>query len=211
MRLDSILNRPGIERTMFTEWMRMNSEDSEAQQLTYSEFPTKFVWNSNQKMWTRRRTGRCVGRIYYVPPTTREKYYLRMLLNIIRGSCSYEEIRTVNGVLYATFKEACYALGLLEDDKEWDDCLKEASSWGTRTQLRQLFSTILMHCEVIDPCRLWELNWKLLSEDILYKQRRILNFPNLHLSDEQIQNYALLEIEKIMRKAGKSLPRNAHS
>lgn len=205
MSVDSILNRQGIESTMFTEWMRMNSEDMEAQQLTYSEFPTKYVWNNTKKLWTRRKSGRYVGRIYYVPPTTGEKYYLRMLLNIVRGSCSYEDIRTVNGVLYPTYKEACYALGLLEDDKEWDDCIKEAATWGNGSQLRQLFSTILLHCEVVNPGSLWESNWKILSEDILYKQRRLLNFPDLQLSDEQLQNYSLLEIEKILRKAGKSL------
>lgn len=205
MSVDSILNRQGIESTMFTEWMRMNSEDMEAQQLTYSEFPTKYVWNNTKKLWTRRKSGRCVGRIYYVPPTTGEKYYLRMLLNIVRGSRSYEDIRTVNGVLYPTYKEACYALGLLEDDKEWDDCIKEAATWGNGSQLRQLFSTILLHCEVVNPGSLWESNWKILSEDVLYRQRRLLNFPDLQLSDEQLQNYSLLEIEKILRKAGKSL------
>lgn len=203
--INSILNRPGIEKTMFTEWMSINRDNMEARQLTYSEFPTKFVWNSSQKTWTMRRSGRCVGRIYYVPPTAGEKYYLRMLLNIVRGCSSYEQIRTVNGVLYSTFKEACYALGLLEDDKEWDDCLKEAATWATGTQLRQLFSTILLHCDVVDPGRLWESNWKIISEDIIYKQQRILNFPQLHLADEQIQNYALLEIQNILLKSGKSL------
>ncbi|KAL4345268.1 hypothetical protein AHAS_Ahas11G0261400 [Arachis hypogaea] len=77
--------------------------------------------------------------------------------------------------------------------------------WGTGNQLRQLFSTILVHCEVVDPYRLWESNWKLLSEDILYKQRRLLDLPNLQLTDEQLQNYSLLEIEQILRKMGKSL------
>ncbi|CAL5194116.1 unnamed protein product [Lathyrus oleraceus] len=102
----------------------------EARQLTYSEFPTKYVWNNKDKIWTRRRNRKCFGRIYYVPPTTREKYYLRMLLNIFRGCCSYNEIRIVNGVLYNTYKEACYELGLLKDDKEWDDCIKGTSGLG---------------------------------------------------------------------------------
>ncbi|CAG8760999.1 12855_t:CDS:2, partial [Rhizophagus irregularis] len=35
-----------------------------------------------------------------------EKYYLRMLLNVVRGSISFENIRTVNGIFYHTFKEA---------------------------------------------------------------------------------------------------------
>nr|XP_027192716.1 uncharacterized protein LOC113787761 [Cicer arietinum] len=48
-------------------------------------------------------------------------------------------------------QDACYALGLLEDDKEFDDCIKEAAAWGTGIQLRQLFSTILLNCTVINP------------------------------------------------------------
>ncbi|XP_072064478.1 uncharacterized protein [Arachis hypogaea] len=205
MTLDNIMSRSRIETTMFTELMKVNSEDIEARQLTYSEFPTKYVWNKKEKLWTRRRRCRCIGRMYYMPPTAGEKYYLRMLLNMVRGSCSYEQIRTIDGIVYDTFKDTCYALGLLEDDKEWDDCLKEASMWGTENQLCQLFSTILVHCEVVDPCHLWESNWKLLSEDILYKQRRLLDLPNLQLTDEQLQNYSLLEIEQILRKMEKSL------
>ncbi|XP_027186197.2 uncharacterized protein [Cicer arietinum] len=36
-------------------------------------------------------------------------------------------------------------------------------------------------------------------------QRRLLNFPDLHLSDDQLKNYALSEIQKHLRKVGKSL------
>ncbi|XP_031395056.1 uncharacterized protein LOC116206350 [Punica granatum] len=201
MQVQSALHRPGTGRTMFTERMRLNSEDRKAQQLSYAEFPMKFVWNNNGKIWTRR----CNGRIFYVPPTTGEMYYLCLLLNVVRGSRSYQEIRTVNGVSYPTFKEACYALGLLEDDQEWHDCLKEASTWGSGTELPQLFCAILLFCEIVDPAQLWERNWKVLSVDILYEQRKLLNFPNVNLTDEQVQNYALSEIEKILIKAGKSL------
>uniref|UniRef100_A0A453RTU0 Uncharacterized protein n=1 Tax=Aegilops tauschii subsp. strangulata TaxID=200361 RepID=A0A453RTU0_AEGTS len=50
---------------------------------------------------------------------------------------------TVDGVVHPTYKSACYALGLLNDDKEWDDCIKEASHWASAPQMRQLFYTIL--------------------------------------------------------------------
>lgn len=50
-----------------------------------------------------------------------------MLLNVVRGPLSYEQIRTDDGILYSTFQEACNALGLLDDDKEWDEALQEAS------------------------------------------------------------------------------------
>nr|XP_012567255.2 ATP-dependent DNA helicase RRM3-like isoform X1 [Cicer arietinum]XP_027186627.1 ATP-dependent DNA helicase RRM3-like isoform X1 [Cicer arietinum]XP_027186628.1 ATP-dependent DNA helicase RRM3-like isoform X1 [Cicer arietinum]XP_027186629.1 ATP-dependent DNA helicase RRM3-like isoform X1 [Cicer arietinum] len=205
MRISTILNREGIETTMFTEWMKMNSVDMEARQLTYAEFPTKYVWNKTSKKWTRRKNGRCVGRIYYVPPTSGENFYLRMLLNKVQGSRSFEDIKIVNGFVHLTYKDACYALGLLDDDKEFDDCIKEAAAWGTGIQLRQLFSTILLNCTVINPGLLWESNSKLLSEDILYRQHRLLNFPDLHLSDDQLKNYALSEIQKHLRKVDKSL------
>jgi hypothetical protein len=55
-----------------------------------------------------------------------------MLLNIVKCPQSFEEIRTANGVLYPTFKSACYALGLLDDDKKWYECLNQASHLGFR-------------------------------------------------------------------------------
>ena len=76
-----------------------------------------------EKAWWKKT----IGRIYYAQPTSGEKYYLRMLLNTVKGCRSYEEIRTVDGVVHPTFKSACYSLGLLNDDKEWDDFIKEAS------------------------------------------------------------------------------------
>jgi hypothetical protein len=65
--------------------------------------------------------------------------------------------------------------------------------------------TILCHCEVTNPRILWDSTWEVLSENIQYRRRRILNFPTLQLSDSQKEAYALLEIEKIMRQAGRSM------
>lgn len=77
--------------------------------------------------------GRCIGRINYVHPASGELYYLRILLNIVRGPISYEKIRTVNGVLYSTFQEACNALGLLDNDIEWIEALQETSICATQS------------------------------------------------------------------------------
>ena len=48
-----------------------------------------------------------------MPPSTSELYYLRMMLSITKGSCCYEDIRTVNGIQYSTFREAFFAMGFL--------------------------------------------------------------------------------------------------
>ena len=111
-----LLHREGIDRTVFTEWMQTNSINEEAQSLTYAEFPTKFVWSKQQKQWRPRKSGNTSG----------ERYYLRMLLNIVRGPQTFEQIRTIDNVMHPAFKSACYALGLLDGDKEWNDAIKEA-------------------------------------------------------------------------------------
>ncbi|GJS06923.1 hypothetical protein Tco_0363719 [Tanacetum coccineum] len=40
---------------------------------------------------------------------------------------SFEEIKTRNGRICNTFKEACSAYGLINDDKEWTQAILEAS------------------------------------------------------------------------------------
>ncbi|GKB46670.1 hypothetical protein Tco_0897423, partial [Tanacetum coccineum] len=43
---------------------------------------------------------------------------------------THDEIKKVNGVVYPTYKEACYAAGLLEDDKEYVDSIKDVAHWA---------------------------------------------------------------------------------
>jgi hypothetical protein len=76
-----------------------------------------------------------------VHPSVDERYFLRMLLLVVRGAQSYEDVRRYNGVLYPTFKLACSARGLLGDDKEWYDAFDEAAAWAT---LRSLGNCLLL-------------------------------------------------------------------
>jgi len=64
--------------------------------------------------------------MYFVSPSKGEQFFLRLLLTIFEGRKSWGHLRTWNGQVFATFKEACMARGLLEDDHEWRICLKEA-------------------------------------------------------------------------------------
>ncbi|GJU21440.1 hypothetical protein Tco_1154782 [Tanacetum coccineum] len=57
-------------------------------------------------------------------------------------------------------KHACEALGLLEDDREWETTLKEAVVIATPAELRTLLAHILSFCQVSDPIRLWKRTWK---------------------------------------------------
>lgn len=77
--------------------------------------------------WKRREKGHKIGRMYYAHPTSEERFYLHMLLNVSKGPTSFEQIRTINNVYYNDYKSACVALGLLEDDNERDNALTEAT------------------------------------------------------------------------------------
>ena len=65
-----------------------------------------------------------------MPPSTRELYYLRMMLDVVKGPTTYEQIHIVNGQLYSTFREACFAMGFMVNDKEYIEALREAYHWG---------------------------------------------------------------------------------
>ncbi|KAG7537158.1 Helitron helicase-like domain [Arabidopsis suecica] len=174
--LDRVLSRYGIEKTMFTEWMEMNKHCKEARGLTYVEFPKYFVWDADNKAWHRRRRGqnstaiRTIGRIVNIHPNADELYYLRILVNVVIGPTSYEDILTVGDEKRKSFKEACRARGILDNDLEWHKVLDESTQWATPHQLRHLFVLLLIYCEVANPLGLWEHCWKSLSEDILHKR-----------------------------------------
>ncbi|GJU93725.1 replication protein A 70 kDa DNA-binding subunit C-like protein [Tanacetum coccineum] len=123
--LPALLEREGINITMFADWFELNKCSPAARTLTYDDIPKHYVCMTNKR-------------------------------------------------LCATFKETCFAYGLLNDDKEWSLAISEASL----------------------PLKLWEDNWKALSEDIVHKKRKLFKYPDLQLTDEQIQNYCLMRVNE---------------
>ncbi|XP_076960289.1 uncharacterized protein LOC143636628 [Bidens hawaiensis] len=116
--VDTVLDKQSISSSMFTSWMKCNQLYEEARQLNYVDFPTKFTWKQEIKRWERRKSGFSIGRIHAASPALGEAYFLRVLLNKVKGPTSFEDIRTVNGKLHETFRDACFELGLLDVDSE---------------------------------------------------------------------------------------------
>lgn len=56
---------------------------------------------------------------------------------------SFADLRTVNGVLFQSFREAAKEKGLLEDDGEWLKVMDEAVVFRMPSELRMLFASIL--------------------------------------------------------------------
>ncbi|XP_052627755.1 uncharacterized protein LOC111912983 [Lactuca sativa] len=203
--IDDVLDKPSVAASKFTAWMECNAINSEARELTYVEFPTKFVWVLNDRFWKRRKVGKAIGRIHSVSPNLGEAYFLRILLNKVKGPTSFDEIRTVNGETYSSFRDTCYALGLLDDDKEYIDAIKEASHSGSGFYLRFLFATLLMCNSMSKPEVVWENTWEYLSDGILYNQRQKLKSPDLSLGEDEVKNLTLFEIEQILLQNNSTL------
>ncbi|XP_076934857.1 uncharacterized protein LOC143601293 [Bidens hawaiensis] len=128
--------------------------------------------------------------------------------NVVKGPQCFEDIRTVDGVVCETFRDACYKRGLLDDDKEYIEAIEEASHTSTGYYLRNIFATMLITYSLSRPHFVWESTWQLLVDGILYKQQKDQNNPGLILNEEQLKNLALLEIENFLICNNSSLRRH---
>ena len=90
--IDNVMSKPFNERSMFMAWMECNKQYYDTTSLLFSEFPRNYVWQRKDKIWTPRKRGFIIGRLYHVSPGSGEKYYLRTLLNFVKGRTSFEEI-----------------------------------------------------------------------------------------------------------------------
>ena len=59
-------------------------------------------------------------------------------------------MRTYRGQVFKTYKDVCYELGLLSDDREWRKCLEEADLESTPRRLREVFATIIVYNQPAD-------------------------------------------------------------
>ncbi|OWZ10239.1 Helitron helicase [Phytophthora megakarya] len=108
------------------------------------DVPTKYRWD-NKKWKPYKKYVPSIGRIVHVSPQDPDRFYLRFLFCHRRSPKSYEDLRSVGDIVYPTFRDGAFALGYLEDDQEWSQCLTEAAAEKMPYQLRQLFAIVLVY------------------------------------------------------------------
>ncbi|KAL5565200.1 hypothetical protein UlMin_028364 [Ulmus minor] len=197
-KLDRIIDNDFASKSMLTEYFNMNKTNEKAKTLLYNQFPEHFVWNQRDKFWIPRKKGHVIGRIVTTNPIEGERYYLRLLLNHIRGATCFKDLRIVNNVLTSSFRESVLLRGLLKSDNNLTTCLEEACLYEMPYTLRRLFVTILAFCEPNDPKKLWEKFHIPMSED--YAQ---LNISPFHVTNKALQHLASMLVS--MGKKYKSI------
>ncbi|CAG8691731.1 12316_t:CDS:2, partial [Cetraspora pellucida] len=203
-----------------------------------SQFLQHFVWNKKIKQWTSRKQGFVIGRLYFTSPSAGERFYLQLLLTSIRGPTSFKHLRTINNIVHPTFKSACIALGLLENDQEWFQCLEEAAILHTRSQLRVLFAIILIQffdfglflldkilrqsnqsLDMFPPMPLWRQNWghhnrsHIIAEQLAWDYQKLQDIINECvplLNPEQAAAYHII-VDSVIKQDGQLFFLNGHA
>ncbi|XP_022854652.1 uncharacterized protein LOC111375962 [Olea europaea var. sylvestris] len=193
--LSIIIGNEYTRRTMLTEFFRMNEANKFARTLLYRDFPTHFVWNANEKVWTPRKQHIVIRRIVTVNPPKGERYFLRVLLNHIRGPTSFDSFKILNGVTINTYREAALLHGLLKGDNRCEECLSEAIIYKIPNSLRRLFATLFTLCSPNHPKLLWDKYKAYMIDDYVHR--------NIYVEDAEIQ--VLEDINSILESLAKNV------
>ncbi|XP_012852540.1 PREDICTED: uncharacterized protein LOC105972144 [Erythranthe guttata] len=196
--LRHVLDDPSSSKTMLTEFFVSNSSDESAMRLKllYKEFPEYFVWEPAKKKWKVRHKQVVVGRLCTVNPFEGERYFERLLLINVCCPTSFQDLLTVNGHTFATFREAAVSRGLLQSDDYIDSCLAEAALFQAPSCLRVLFALLLVYGITTDLQVLWDKYYHPLSEDFSH---------NGILTDDEVLGKTVVAINVVLNSMDKSL------
>ena len=194
----SIEQQRSTELTAFLEYNKEHPDTN----TRYVDFPKKFVWKDKQ--WKPRKSAfDTIGRVHSVNPAAGDVFYLRMLLHNdhCMDKISFEDLRTVDDMICETFQEACRLLGLLQDDKEWDEVLTEGSLTKLCPALRELFTTILLFSMPSNPRELFDKHFIEWADD--FKQQAEKN--GVELNENQLKTLILTDIKNRLQSSEKHL------
>ncbi|XP_076038876.1 uncharacterized protein LOC143024047 [Oratosquilla oratoria] len=183
--------------TQLTAFFKLCQKDEFARTLYYHQLPLHYVYNLQETIWEERnRNTYSLGRIRAVTTKTVELFYLRLLLTHKKGPKSYEDLRTVDGVMYETNREAVKALGLLTDEATWKDTIMEIiNHTNDRRQLRETYASMLVFSDLEDQSEIWEEIKDYFSSDYL-------NMANLTDYNDEIYLDALDDIQQHVLNCG---------
>jgi hypothetical protein len=149
--IDELQEAMQLSVSKLTSFFSYNAENPTEEANLYEQFPWNHVYDERERRLKLRQQQFVIGRMYHANPISGERFYLWFLLTVVRSPKSYEEWRTVNGVLHESFHAACYAFGLLEDDWEWVDCFNEAVVFARGSSLRRLIALALVYGGISHP------------------------------------------------------------
>ena len=204
------------QTSQLTKFFQLNQEDQTANVYTYDQILRYYRWNKSSKAFVKRKqtdgkmtddgTGNetksnQIGRMPLITlnPHTKELFFLRLLLHHVTGPKSFEDLRTVDGIVHTTNQDACIALGLFEDDRTIEQAFEEGASFRvSESALLHLFVTLCVHAMPSNPLSFWE---KYKNELCSWRMKE----KKLDEPSPQIINDILLELQALFQDHGKNM------
>ncbi|XP_036146775.1 uncharacterized protein LOC118646933 [Monomorium pharaonis] len=182
-------NREINRNTTLTAWFKLNQADENALQMRYTDIPYHYVYDKKETKWKQRvnRGEKIISRLYTVGIKDTERFYLRLLLLHVTGAKNFEDIKTINGVRYETYKEAAIAKQLVETDDLWEKTIEEAIESKMPGELRELFAYICIYGNITNVPIIWNKYKEYMIEDYVKK------------NSENPENMALNHIQEILK------------
>jgi len=136
------------------------------------------------------------------------RYYLHLLLTVVRGATSFEHLRTVDGVVHDSFKAACITLRLLEDDGKWIAMFTDGQEFMTGYALRYLLAMALQHTTITNPLQIWQQFGNGFCHDLaqLVHTGRVIAPADRDCQEGELSlDYGLYHIQQLLNEYGKSM------
>jgi len=136
------------------------------------------------------------------------RYYLRLLLTVVRSATSFEDLRTVDVFVYNSIKEACIPLRLLEDDREWVAMFTDGKEFMSGHAVRHLFALALQHTTITNPLQIWQQFGHSFCDDLshLFRTGRLIAPAHGKGMEAELSlDYRLYHIQQLLNEYGKSL------
>ncbi len=166
---ESLMMQSATTTSTLLAFFRLNASDGFARSLLYHEVPEHYVWASG--VWRKRvyskvpvcpsfalvspltrSQAQAVGRIYGVSHHNSELFALRRLLSVVKGAQSFEDVATHNGMVHATFGDACLARGMMADDSDIIAAFQEIVEVQISVdEIRKQFARMLMMSAPVNP------------------------------------------------------------
>ncbi|XP_051782594.1 LOW QUALITY PROTEIN: uncharacterized protein LOC127527552 [Erpetoichthys calabaricus] len=151
--ITTTVQRASNRDTQLTAWFKLNQQNDEAKNILYSDIPLYYVFDSENCSWKLHQRGaeKVIGRMYSVNFTSdTELYCLRLVLLHVPGAVSFEDLRTVHGNVYPTFREGAKAKGLINNDQVWENTMEDAVQFTMPKQVRELFAYICVFASLYE-------------------------------------------------------------
>ncbi|XP_029647710.1 uncharacterized protein LOC115221648 [Octopus sinensis] len=124
-----------------------------------------------------------------------------MILFHMKDPTSFAHVRSFEGQMCCTYREACLRRGLLEDEGLWNTALQEASECRTPEAMRRIFCLIFLFSNVSNLLHLWDTFKDSFSEDHLRQLQAEDSTAGFDFNNV-IYNTALLDLQSRLQAMG---------